>query len=293
MKVFDSMLLSGTILYGMLALVGSCRVPAPPTESTTKATTAKLWSADHETGDLTQWYAPGRNIEDEHGGGLQASGKAGAAPSQEHAHSGRWSAKLTIATPNTPTSGARLFRWNEARNHRELYFSVWIYIPQYYALSGDARRGRFWNLLQLKSVTEQRNRNDPLWAFYVDDSQPGTYFLKAGWGWGGTATPGPTAQEGAGGKWFYQQRAPLPVQRWVHLQMFVKESSGFDGQLKLWQDGVQLFDFQHIRTSYRNCTFNAWCAENQWSVNLYADKLSGSPAVMYVDDASISTEYIP
>src|SRR6185437_2208334 len=64
-----------------------------------------LWSADHETGDLSQWYISG-------GGGEFNSGAASATASSEVAHSGRYSAKASILTPGV--SAVRLFRWNES-----------------------------------------------------------------------------------------------------------------------------------------------------------------------------------
>jgi hypothetical protein len=44
---------------------------------------------------------------------------------------------------------------------------------------------------------------------------------------------------------------------------------------------------------YNNCNYNAWCASNEWSVNLYSDGMSPNPAVVYFDAAAIATSYIP
>jgi hypothetical protein len=55
--------------------------------------------------------------------------------------------------------------------------------------------------------------------------------------------------------------------------------------------GYKLFDFRDfrdVRTSYRNCTYNAWCADTGWSVNKYSDGLTPAPAVVYADDAVIT-----
>ena len=220
------------------------------------------------------------------------SGRAAAEASTEQAHSGRWSAKLTIVTPNSPTSGARMFRWTEARANRSLYYSVWVYIPTYYSLTGDGSHGRFWLLLQFKSRSADDSRNDPVWGFYVDDPDRGQYYLKAGWGWGGTRLAGPHSGDGVGGKFYQQMVAQLAVGQWVHLEALLKQSSGFDGQLTLWQDGVMLFDFHNVRTSYNNCNYNSWCADNEWSINMYSDGLSPNPSVIYIDDAKISTGYV-
>jgi hypothetical protein len=79
----------------------------------------------------------------------------------------------------------------------------------------------------------------------------------------------------------------LPVGRWTHLEAFLSESKDFDGRLTLWQDGAQVIDLNGIRTSYPNCTYNSWCASNEWSVNLYSDGLSPNPATIYIDSAAI------
>src|SRR5205823_2492992 len=104
-----------------------------------------LWSANMETGDLSQWFYPMTGPVGNFGGDIENSGNATAVASTDFAHSGRYSAKLTITTPDTPTSGVRLFRWDEAQKYRQLYYSVWYYFPQSHSPS------LFWNVLQWKS----------------------------------------------------------------------------------------------------------------------------------------------
>ncbi len=240
-----------------------------------------------ETGNISQWYWPSTSESSHFGGGVYNSGDAKAVATKEIAHSGRWSAKLTVATLNSSTSGARLFRWLESQTHRALYYSVWVYLPVAYK-----RTGSFFNLIQFKSSTPDGRRNDPVWAFYLENVGDRLY-IAAGWGAGNTNLPGPYSGDGMGAKSYRQSIRPLPIGRWVHLEAFLRQSSVFDGQLTFWQDGLKLFDFQNIRTSYVNCMHNSWCANNAWSVNLYSDGLLPTPAVMYVDDAAIATSYIP
>jgi hypothetical protein len=145
--------------------------------------------------------------------------------------------------------------------------------------------------MQFKSRSEDGRRNDPLWVFHINRERSqdrGLLYISAGWGAGGTQAAGPYERGTAGFKNYTQRIASLPIGRWVHLEAFLRQSSGFDGQVALWQDGVKLFDFKNVRTSYKNCKWNRWCAANDWSVNLYADRLSPSPAAIYIDDARIS-----
>jgi hypothetical protein len=200
---------------------------------------------------------------------------------------------MTITTPSSPSSGTRMFRWMEPRASRDLYYSVWVYIPTYYTLTGSPATGHYWNLFQFKSRTSNDSRIDPVWAFYIDDDVPGKYYLQAGWGWGGVTLAGPYAGNSVSGKFYTQRIAALPVGQWVHLETFLHQSNSYDGRLIFWQDGVKLFDFQNIVTSYNNCNFNSWCAANEWAVNLYSDGLTPNPASIYIDDAQISTSFIP
>jgi hypothetical protein len=217
------------------------------------------------------------------------SGANQAVVSSEQGHSGTRSLRAKIWTPGSPNSGVRAFRWKEARANRDAYYSVWIYLPQ--PLNPG---GRFLNLFQFKSRTADGRRVDPVWAFYgTSDGQGGAY-LRAGWGWGGTPLAGPRSTDGVSGTWFEpMEQVSLPVGRWIHLEAFLHQSNEFDGRVQFWQDGVQLFDLNNIRTSFKNCRYNRWCASNEWSVNLYSDKFSPNPATLYIDDGAIARSYIP
>jgi hypothetical protein len=240
-----------------------------------------------ESGDLRGWYMPCDTASPcgHEGGGEFDSGNAFSQPSWDVAHSGSWSAKLIATTP--PESGTRLFRWQEPHANRALYYSLWVYLP-----NGIKLTKNYFNLFQFKSTSADRKQNDPIWVFDVNNGHDGTVWISCEWGAGGTNLAGPYSSDGVGFKSHSQNIATLPTGKWVHLEAYLRESNSFDGQLTFWQDGEKLFDFKNIRTSYANCTQNSWCASNEWSVNLYSDGLSPSPAAIYVDDAAISTEYI-
>lgn len=262
-----------------------------PGESATQPTVPGgaplLWSAGFEKGPKAALSAGG-------GGGLFNSGSFEVVVSTDIAHRGASSLRARIWTPHLPTSGVRAFRWSEARSRRDLHYSAWIYLPTPYFFTGNPNTGRYWNLFQFKSRTPDGSRSDPLWALYPVPDGAGGLYLRAGWGWGGTALAGPYATSDVSGKYFEPAiRIPLPLGRWVHLEAFLHQSNGFDGRLTFWQDGIKLFDFAGVRTSYKNCTFNPWCADDEWSVNLYSDGLLPNPATLYIDDLAISKSYIP
>jgi uncharacterized protein (TIGR03437 family) len=93
---------AGTAASGSTFTVAAA--PPPPTI---------LWSADHEEGNMSDWYTPS-------GGGEFNSGSGVSSASTDVAHSGRYSAKATISTPPSP-SAVRLFRWAESRVQKEAY----------------------------------------------------------------------------------------------------------------------------------------------------------------------------
>jgi hypothetical protein len=270
-----------------LSVTIAASTPTPP------STGSVIWKAGVETGSTSEWYYPSTGHFGDYGGGEYDSGIASTAASSAVAHTGSWSAKMTITTPSSPSSGTRMFRWMEPRANRDLYYSVWVYIPTYYTLTGNPANGHYWNLFQFKSRTSSDSQIDPVWAFYIDDDVPGKYYLQAGWGWGGVTLAGPYAGNSVSGKFYTQRIAALPVGQWVHLEAFLHQSNGYDGRLIFWQDGVKLFDFQNVVTSYNNCNFNSWCTANEWAVNLYSDGLTPNPASIYIDDAQISTGFIP
>jgi len=246
-----------------------------------------VWTGDMEEHDLSDWYFPTVERAGSYGGGLYGSGRQEAVASGDRAHTGSASLRATIWTPSRPTSGLRAFRWLEPRAHREAYYSAWFYIPTRYTLTADPCCGRYWNLFQFKSRSADGERNDPVWALYVGNRPNGELYLYAGWGWGGTTLAGPFSASGVGGKNYGQSIADLPIGRWTHIEAFLRQSKDFDGRLTVWQDGVELFDFGAVRTSYDNPSYNAWQTANEWSLNNYSDGLEPTPATIYIDDATI------
>jgi hypothetical protein len=260
-----------------------------PISSVTLPSAAKVvWSDGFETGDTSKWYFPENGPHGSYGGGEFNNGDVDTLASNERPRTGNWSGKMTIKS-FSGSPGTRMFRWLEPRQHREAYYSAWIYIPVNYTLTGDPATGKFWNLMQFKSRTQDNSRIDPVWALYVDKRSDGNLCLKAGWGWGGVQLAGPYQGNNVSGKWFFQEAANLPVGRWFHLEIFLRQSSAYDGRMTVWQDGVQIFDLNNIITSYKNCNYNNWCAANEWGVNLYSDGLSPVPATIYIDDVVIAT----
>jgi hypothetical protein len=239
-----------------------------------------LWNADMEDGSLRAWYSPETSAVGDFGGGEYTSGGGVSSASDEQAHSGTWSAKLTLPTG---AGGARLFRWREFRAERDLTQRVWMFIPEAYRLTGDASDGRFWNIAQLKSRTENLYRNDPIW-FVNLTNEDGDLVPQLVW-WPRTLE-GPHADQ-SGFRRYTNDEARVPVGRWFELTTRVRQSNEFDGLVEVSIDGEKIFSVEDVRTAYRSCTYDAWCTDQHWAVNNYSDGLSPAPAEMFVDDAVI------
>lgn len=224
---------------------------------------APLWTGDMEEGNLNDWTL--------NGGGEFNNGNGDSIASQDRAHSGTWSAKMTISNDgSTASDGTRLFRWAEPRANPNLYYSTWFYLPQTYTVNGWV------NWVQWKSRTA--TKNDPFWFLDVRNRADGSMYFLLTW-WNRLAIEGP--HQGESGGRTYASPINIPVGRWFQLEARYICDGNFNGRVIIWQDGVQIFDQTNVRTRYSdgNC---------EWAINNYGHNISPRPTVMYADDAQIS-----
>jgi hypothetical protein len=242
-----------------------------------------LWKADMETNgnpgpDLGQWYSPSCCASSNHGGDIESSGIASAAPSFDYNHTpgGIFSAMLKTNTPDTtqiPSSGSRLFRWLESETFSDLYYSIWYYFPQLYTPNDPVNP--WWNVFEWKSnhCTGGVCTSDPFFILDVGETtyngQQVMYFYLFN---SQTRTS-------------YAQQPPytfIPVGQWFQLEAHYTCAGDATGRVTIWQNGssTPLFDVSGVQTRYAdgNC---------EWSVNNYSNSLSPNPATIYVDDAAI------
>ena len=224
-----------------------------------------IWSADMETGDLSQWSVPDVPGGPNTGGGVFNSGLAIASVDEVGlAHSGLHSARLFVNTQSTedlPTSGTRLFRWLEPEKHPELYYRVWFYFPQRYVPNGNPP---WWNVFQWKS--KRADVSDPFFALNVGTRSDGAMYFYL--------------YDKNAAKSYSQSTKNLPEGQWFRVDAFYKCSGEKNGHVTFWQDGTQILDASNVQTRYPDGN----CA---WSVNNYSTSLNPSGATIYVDDAAI------
>jgi hypothetical protein len=234
---------------------GSTEVSSPkPTPATV------LWSAGMETGDLSEWTSPGPF--GYAGGGIFNSGIASSTASMDVAHSGTYSAKLAIITPNSPVSGVRLFRWLESQTHPQLHYSVWYYFPQSYTPA------IFWSVLQWKSkhVVAGVESTDPFFNLIVWNRPTGEMYF--------------SLRNENTNTTYDQSLLNIPLQQWIQVEAFYKCDGSGVGQVSFWQDGALLWNLSNVNTRYAD-------GDCQWSVNDYSSGLKPSTGTIYVDDVAI------
>jgi hypothetical protein len=254
----------------------SSKPPAPP------PVPGAEWRATTETGNLNEWS-------EEHGGGEYNSGGGDSGVSQAVAHTGSWSARQAINTGGG-SSGTRLFRWREYRSlapGQAATTSVWVYIPT------RPKIGGYFNLYQFKSKTQNGSHIDVFFQLNLSNRSDGSLYLRALWGCGAENPNFPRGPYAGSNSLcnFFQPLATInvPIGRWFEIRSRIVPSSRYTGSVKFWQNGVLLYDFRNVMTGYPN-TNSVNGVDTQWAVNAYANGLSPSSYVQYVDDATVAKD---
>lgn len=222
------------------------------------------WHAGMEGANLSEWTSS----EDSGQCSRPSNGT-----STDQAHSGVRSMKMTISTM-LGTAGCREFRKDEVDSGAPYYYSAWFYIPKKIAIGSN------WNIWQYKGKAPATpTRSDLYWKLDVRNRADGE--MVAWLVWKGDTVAGPTATDGMGAEIYQQTAVTVPAGRWFNLEVYLKQSGAFDGEIQVWQDGVSLFHLANIRTKAPGGSQN-------WSVNNYGTDFSPSSISMYVDDAAIS-----
>ena len=219
-----------------------------------------LWSANWETGDAAQLYLPDVIGGLNNGGGIFNQGSGKVSITDKVAHSGHYSAEMTIDSRIGEPQAVRLFRWRESP--AEAYFGVWYLFPNVYSPAS------WWNVSQFLSDGPEDQAT--MWVLNVGNRPTGEMFLYL-FDWQQKKT-------------YSQDLANIPVGNWTHVEVFYRRSTGDAGRITLWQDGIQLFDLQGVQTANSDLV--------KWSVDNYTDEITPSPATIYADDLEISTERV-
>ena len=220
-------------------------------------TEAIFWSANSETGDISQWLEGG----DAAGGKVLTSDAQLTAVTSPPPHSGRYALGASIST-TTSASYARLFRCGQLP--QDLYYSIWVLIPARYTVAV------YWNLFEFQG------RADPaiatayslLWSldlgpptasgdlpWYLYDSIRGKQL-------------GPATQVVA------------PIGRWFRIEAFMHQATDSTGRVTFWIDGSLFLDVTGVSTVPSH-----WL---EWAVGSATNDITEKPAEIFIDDAQIS-----
>jgi hypothetical protein len=210
-----------------------------------------IWSAGHESGDLTEWNQ-------DQGGSVFNTGTGQVTVVNTVAHRGCYALELTIDNSNGQPQAARIFRWHE--NLKEAYYSAWFFFPRAY------KPKLWWNVFQFKSTA---NESKPMWVLNVRQLATGdmVFYL---WDAINQQTYDINPSE----------TRTIPVGEWTHVEAYYRRATDQTGRITIWQDGTKLIDLNGVQTAI---------ADNvQWSLANYTDQITPSKATLYVDDAVIS-----
>jgi hypothetical protein len=219
-----------------------------------------LWSARHETGDLSEWTQGGK-------GGTAAdtpdSPDTSLVISTDVAHSGRYSVKLTNGAVSM-YEDAHLWRVDDYPI--AAYYSAWFYLPRAYQTAAD------WSIVQFQVPSGASSADGGMVGQLLDidlRSLPGgdlilsvydhrAAYLRA-------ATPDPAI--------------PVPIGRWFQIEAYYRNADDDTGEAAIWLDGQLNYDLHR--------PFGA-SSSVYWTVSSKTFGLSPAESVIYVDDAAVS-----
>lgn len=276
MRIFKKLLKIGIIIFLILIALSLFVKKSAKNESKSVQTNLPVplvWVATHEIGNLSEWKE-GTSNNPSQDSGLCSRPKNGV--SGEVAHTGKYSMKMSIQSW-LPHSGCRQFRYPEIRTGKPYYYSAWLYFPEYYDVRGWS------NIIQLKAKKNGKSgESDLFWSLRLMNRDNASMYFQLHWDQNNDL-PGPTVDgKPKVGQYYNRSQLIVEPKKWTHVEMFVKPSSEFDGQIIVWQDGVEIYYLNNIRTKMPD-------GFNSWSVNSYGGYINPNPFTIYVDDVAIST----
>lgn len=262
-------------LWGRLSLAASLVIFLPISTRSLQAasaSTSAVWHADHEVGNLSEWReGTSKTPEQDSKSCFRPSNGV----SSEVAYSGKYSMKMSIDS-TVDGSGCRQFRYPEILTGKDYYYSAWFYFPENYKVNGWS------NLFQFKAKNSDGSKNDPIWNLRVSNRSNGNMYFYLNFKGSKAGLKGPMAGDPVQDKNYQQSLLDIPVRKWTHMEAYFRQSSAYGGRITVWQDGVQLFDFDNVITKFTS-------GDNRWSVNAYGHNITPNPFTVFIDDAAVSS----
>jgi len=214
-----------------------------------------LWRGSFEPGDLSEWTSDGN------GGARVESAPAAVTVGQQIVHGGRYAGAAAVAPAGGGIDSLN-YLYRAQPSPPEAYFSAWFYIPSPISV------GSWLSLHHFRgSASGSPNDLAGIWDLNL-------YALPGG---------GLAAQLGDFVKSFNLRQVvpiPVPLDTWVHFEVYFRKASDMTGRVSVWQDGQLILDRPDVVTALTPLVV--------WEVGAGSDSVVPSPATVYVDDAAIS-----
>jgi hypothetical protein len=243
------------VLTPVLAVASAC---APRLDLGTDI----LWSAQHESGDLSEWTAGGK------GNSSADMPDTSIAVSTDYAHSGKYSVKMSNAAVSAYEE-VRL--WRTDQFPQSAYYSAWYYLPRAYQTVDD------WTIMQLRAPTSvdagsatSADGGSIAQLLDVDlRSLPGGDLILSVYDHRQQYLRAPTPDPAVS----------VPIGSWFQVQALFDYSSGPDGRFALWLNDDLLYDLPRPSDLAGTVYFSV-CSVSQ--------ALSPTDSAIYIDDAAVS-----
>lgn len=214
-----------------------------------------LWSAQHETGDLSEWS------QDSKGGSAADTPDTSIAVSTDFAHSGKYSVKLSNAAV-ADYEAVRL--WRQDDYPEDAYYSAWYYLPRAYVTTND------WTILQIRSPVV----GDPtVISQYMDvdlRSLPGGELILTVFDHRARYLRAPTPDPAI----------LVPVGSWFQIEVLFRNVADDSGRFALWLNGQLAYDLQRPNGLNPTAVYFTPCS--------VSENLAPADSIIYVDDAAVS-----
>lgn len=217
------------------------------------------FASGFETGDFAEWMT----------GGDRAFGRPGRyrfpggsqAITTSPVRRGRYAAHFELALDDGEQQHAGLLLGGLPD---EVVLSAWYLLPR-------AHDARYWVVFQLREPKPDGTAPDvPVSALSLS-GRGGVMRLGLVYG---DQLLAPVAQA----------PMPFPVGRWVRLEMRYQRRTPAAGRVTLWQDGVLAFEREDVPPAG---------AAVYWNLGSIAEEVTPAPAVVFIDDVSMSPARLP
>ena len=255
---------------------------------------AVLWYCDYEDRSFRKWEDQGTDDYNA-GGGIFLTDEQNVdyGISDQLSHSGSYGSFASIKNATSPgeNKAVRFMRWTDKAWDEgggyfpeAAYYSVFLLFPEIYDPSKPAENdpfndGGWWNVFQFKSDNNAGSQPVVVLDLYNEN---GTMF----WGLVIKDYPDDNSEDHTDEYILQSDPAEITANRWIHVEACLKKSSHYDGEVRIWQDGTEIFHKTFIRTMLPPAETTVWGIGN------YTDYIAGGSATVYFDDAIVSTRPI-